>query len=152
MHKCLYNSLYTHRYLYNGICIHIYTHNLLRGKCQNDLLIELQDQSYLNTTAKVRMMFLKHPYDTSFFCLKSLCALSVFSGWNRLARAFKSHFMAWSLLASPHPSFTSHTKYWICSYLCTSSLNAKHTHFLPFGGTKSLQKLSYLTFVKYVFV
>lgn len=136
------------------ICAYSYTHYSLRGNGQNDLLREVCDQKYLNTTVREQMMLLKHLImTTSLFYLKSLHAYPVFfrTKFKLLVIAFKSQCTLWFLPTFPHPSFTSHTQHCIFSYHYTF-FNAKHTHFLPFRGTELLQKLSYLMLVKQVFV
>lgn len=62
------------------MCGHIHTHTsyFLSEKGQNVLLIVVHDQKYLNTTVKVRAMFLKHNYDHIIFCLKYVHAYPIF--------------------------------------------------------------------------
>lgn len=97
-------------------------------------------------------MFLKHHFDYIILLLKIFASLSTFFRTTSkfLAVAFESHLVACRAFFST--SLTSHATYCIFSRLCTSSPDAKHMHFLPFIGTKLLQKLPCLTLVNYVFV
>lgn len=89
---------------------HIPTYTILRGNGQNNLLLEVHDQKYLNTAAKTRVMFLKHYYDYISLLLKTFtCLSSFFQDEIQLLTiaCVKSYFMAWAPLTSPHHIYLS---------------------------------------------
>lgn len=129
------------------MCVYIHsripTYTILRGNGQNNLLLEVHDQKYLNTAAKTRVMFLKHYYDYISLLLKTFTCLSSFFQ-DEIQTPYHSlhqiifYGMGPTYVSTSHLSFTSYTKYCIFSYSCTSSPNAKHTHSLPCGGSNFL--------------
>ena len=63
------------------MCVYKYRERYcIERDSQDNLLLEVHDQKYLNTAAKARVMFLKHCYDYIILLRKKFTCYPNFSG------------------------------------------------------------------------